>query len=219
MSNHTSRREYLQGLTGTTLTSLSVLSTTTDDTTLAAADLLIPPEDTPAKFTRSPATGPGRFAETLETMDSMFTDADMATRGYWHGNTESDPEWVLVSHAIVGDEDLPRRTLEAAAEQAHDEYVAEYDDETSLLVTFEQDWQHRDKTTDWRLTIDQIPLFKDQPDDPDPVFTELTRYQYHGNTFLATTAFGPYDTPPAIDTLVNRYATLQRARYRAGGPQ
>jgi hypothetical protein len=186
---------------------------TNENGTLTAADLLISTSEVPPGFEQHQEPGSNTYIDALDKSAFDIADADIATRGYWKGPTQAEPEWVLSTMAIVT-EDPPRAVIESAAQQAHDEYTAEYDAETSSLINFEQAHTTSDTTAEWQLNIHKASLFDDTTTH---VYTDIMRHQYVENAVLGTVVFGPTNVNTSVDSLLDTYATLQRIRYETHG--
>ncbi|EMA18436.1 hypothetical protein [Haloarcula amylolytica] len=216
MTRENSRRAFLHSVGAVSLTGVTATSSAAE-TTLTAPDLVIPESAAPNDFDPLPSVESNRFTDALHAAAPGLTSSDIAVAGYWNGATQTDPEWVLSSMAVVADESLPRAPIEAAAEQAYDEYVAEYDAETSSLIDFEQTHVRTDQTTEWGVDMHRAPMFSDRTDGGELVFSERMRYQFFDTAAVATLAFGPHKQDPPVDALVNEYAALQRDRYETRG--
>jgi len=179
--------------------------------------MLVPDAAVPNRFTQYPEPDSGRFYDILTDNAPDLSNADTARVGYWDGNTQDDPHWVLSSIAIVADETLPRATVEAAAGQSNDKYVAEYDAETGPMIDFEQSRSRTDRAAEWQVDMLQTSLFGDATDDPYPIFTDLMRFQFFDNVLLGTVVFGPRAEPPGLTALLEQVATQQRTQYHAYG--
>ena len=215
MTRPHSRRAFLHRVGAVSLTGVTATSATAE-TTITAPDLVIPDSEAPDDFDPLPSVDSNRFTDALHTATPELTNSDIAVAGYWNGDTQTDPEWVLSSMAIVADEPLPRASIEAAAEQAYDEHVAEYDAETSSLINFEETHARTDQTTEWGINVYRAPMFNDR-DDGKLVFAERMRYQFFDTAAVATLAFGPHKQDPPVDALVDEYAALQRDQYETHG--
>jgi len=185
-------------------------NTADDEPPLSAPDLLIPDSEAPPGFDRQPTPESSSFTDALDESAFDTASADIATQGYWKGPAQTDPEWVLVSTAIVADTPIPRTEIETAAQQSYDEYVTAYDAETSPLIDFEQAHTASNSVSEWRVDIHETSFTDDTPRH---IYTDIMRQQYVENAVLGTIAFGPTDTGPPIDSLLDQYATLQRSRY------
>jgi hypothetical protein len=219
--NHT-RRTFLQGISGVGVIGLTTradaeASTSTDDPNLTATDLVISPAEAPPGFEPYPTPDTNPFIDALTESALDVASTEIAVQGYWNGRTQSDPEWVLSTTALVADDPLPRAPIEAAAQQSHDEYVTAYNAETGPLIDFKQSHTRASQVSDWRVDIIETPLFDDATDGAEHIFTDIMRHQFLGNAVLGTIAFGPTDTEPPIDELLAEYATMQRIRYDTHG--
>jgi hypothetical protein len=222
MTRHNTRRAFLQRVGAASVIGFPSRvtdenSTSTVDTTVTAADLIIPGSAVPPGFQTAPTPDSNRFTDALAESTLDVANTDIAVQGYWSGETQSDPEWVLSSSAIVADEPLPRTTIETAAQQAYDEYVEAYNAETTSLIEFDQSHSHNDDVSDWRVDISQTSPLANTNEATQPIFTDRMRHQFFGNVVLGTIAFGPTDTEPPIDELLAEYATKQRIRYETHG--
>jgi hypothetical protein len=196
------------------------ITTGTDDATeprLRARDVIISETAVPDRFTQYPETGAGRFLGLLTDEAPELSDADTAGNGYWDGEEQENPHWVLASMAMVADETLPRATVEAVAEQAEDEFVADYDTETSQTIGFEQSHTRSDRAVEWQVDMVHTPVFGDPANNGDPLFTDLLRLQFFDNVLLGTVVFGPRTEPPELTALLEQFATQQHEHYRAHG--
>lgn len=218
MTRHNTRRAFLQRVGAASVIGFPSRvtdenSTSAADTAVTAADLIIPDSAVPPGFQTAPTPDSNRFTDALAESPLDVTSTDIAVQGYWSGETQSDPKWVLSSSAIVADEPLPRKTIETAAQQAYDEYVEAYNEETTSLIDFDQSHSHSDVISDWRVDISQTSPLSNTTDAAQPIFTDRMRHQFFGNVVLGTIAFGPTDTDPPINSLLDQYATMQRIRY------
>jgi hypothetical protein len=222
MTRKHTRRAFLQGISGVGVIGLTTradaeASTSTDAANFTATDLVIPPAEAPPGFEPYPTPDSNPFIDALTESALDVASTEIAVQGYWNGTTQSDPEWVLSTTALVADDPLPRAPIEAAAQQSHDEYVTAYNAETGPLIDFEQSHTRAGQVSDWRVDIIETPLFDDATDGAEPIFTDIMRHQFLGNAVLGTVAFGPTDTEPPIDELLAEYATMQRSRYETLG--
>lgn len=215
------RRDWLRsvgaGITG--VATSAIISEADDSRTarLRARDVLVPDVAVPNRFTQYPDPDSSRFFDILTGNAPDLINADTARVGYWDGNTQDNPHWVLSSIAIIADETLPRATVEAAAGQSNDEYVAEYDAETGPMIDFEQSHSRTDGAAEWQVDMLRTPMFNDDADNANPIFTDLMRLQFFDNVLLGTVVFGPRAEPPELTTLLEQAATQQRAQYQAYG--
>ena len=217
-----SRRAFIQAIGGVSFTGLAgsataASGTTDESTTLSAADLVIPETAVPTGFERYPTAdsdqGAGSFAETLQHLDPRFGSVETATNAYWKGEVESDPRWVLSSIALIGEDRFPRLHIEYATDAFYEDYIDEYDAETSVMIEFEKSYSARDNTTDWHIDILEAPLLTDSETDPSPILVERMHQQFLDNVFLGTVVFGPANESPSVEDLLEQLATVQRDRY------
>lgn len=218
MTRNTTRRSFLQGIGGVGVTGFPTRAdaearTSANDPNLTATDLVIPAAEAPPGFEPYPTPDSNPFIDALTESALDVASTEIAVQGYWNGTTQSDPEWILSTTALVADDPLPRAPIEAAAQQSFDEYVTAYNTETSPLIDFEQSHTRAGQVSDWRVDIIETPLFDDANDGAEHIFTDIMRHQFLGNAVLGTIAFGPTDTEPPIDELLAEYATMQRIRY------
>jgi len=222
MTRKNTRRSFLQSIGGIGVIGLPTrkdaeASTSADDASLTATDFVIPQSEVPPGFEPYPTPDTNPFIDVLDESLLNVASIEIAVQGYWNGTTQSDPEWVLSTTALVADDPLPRAPIEAAAQQSHNEYVTAYNAETSPLIDFEQSHTCDGQSSDWRVDIIERSLFDDSNDDARHIFTDRMRHQFLGNVVLGTIAFGPTDTDPPIDSLLAEYATMQRTRYETHG--
>ncbi|WP_338739404.1 hypothetical protein [Haloplanus salilacus] len=222
MTQNNTRRAFLQGIGGVSVIGLPTradakASTSADDASLTATDLVIPESEVPPGFEPYPTPDTSPFSDALDESALDVASTEIAMKGYWNGTTQSDPEWVLSTSALVADNPLPRAPIEAAAQQSYDEYVTAYNTETSPLIDFEQSHTRAGQISDWHVDIIERRPFEDSNDAARHIFTDHMRHQFLGNVVLGTIAFGPTDTDPPIDSLLAEYATMQRTRYETHG--
>lgn len=220
MTDHT-RRNWLRTV-GMGVSGVAIHSTTTgtDDAQAArfcACDGLVPDTAVPDRFTQYPEPASTRIFDVLADEAPEPTDADTAASGYWDGDTEENPHWILSSMALVADDTLPRATIESAARQSTDEYVAEYNAETGPTIDFEQSHTRGDRATEWRVDLLQKPILANDSKDLVPLFTDLMRLQFFDNVALGTVVFGPRTEPPGLTAMLDQIATHQRVHYRVHG--
>jgi hypothetical protein len=217
-----SRRAFIQAIGGVSFTGLAgsataASGTTNESSTLSAAELVIPETAVPNEFERySPEDtnrGSTPFIEKLHHLDPRFKSVATAGNAFWKGEEESDPQWVLSSIALVGADRLPRLHLEKAADVFYDEYIDEYDAETSVMIEFEKSYAARDNTADWHVDILEAPLLSETETDPSPILVERMHQQFLDNVFLGTVVFGPADGSPSVESLLEEFSTVQRDRY------
>lgn len=213
MTSNNTRREFLQSVGATGIATIPIRADEEAVTSLDAVDLLIPASEVPTGFKQQPTPDSNSFIDALYAADPGTTSADIAVQGYWKGGEQTDPEWVLSSLAIVADDSIPRETLEDAVGQSYDKYVEEYDAETTDWIQFEQTRTQTSQASEWRFTITEQSNCFNQYTGAGHIFTDLMHLQFFGNVVLATLAFGPTDTGPPVDSLVDQYATVQRTRY------
>lgn len=213
------RRDWLRNMgVGVTGVVTHPLTSGTDDdqeSGLQARDVLVPDTALPERFSQYPDLGSGRFFDILTDKVPTLTDADTATNGYWDGGTQENPHWTVSSMAIVADDTLSRESVEAAAGQSYDEYVADYDAETRPTITFEQSSTRTDRGAEWRMDMFQPPMFGDDSEDTEIIFTDLMRIQLFDNVLLGTVVFGPRSESPELTAMLEAFATQQHAQYRA----
>jgi hypothetical protein len=216
------RRAFIQAVGGVSVTGLAGSATATSGTTdeaptVSAADLVIPETAVPTGFERHPTAdsdqGAGSFAETLQHLDPRFESVETATNAYWKGGVESDPRWVLSSIALIGEDRFPRLHIEYATDAFYEDYIDEYDTETSVLIDVGQSYAVSGNTADWQFDILEVPLLTDAETEPSPILVERMHQQYLDNLFLATVVFGPADGSPSVESLLEQFATVQRDRY------
>lgn len=218
MTRNNTRRAFLQRVGSVSVIGLSTYADSEDsDTTLTATDLLIHASEVPPGFESYPTKDANSFINALHDSPVDVTSIDIDVQVYWNGTTPSDPEWVLASTALIADDPLPRPRIEAAAQQSYDEYVEAYNAETGPMIDFEQSHTRDDDVSDWRVDIIEQSLFNDSNDGAEHILTDRMRHQFLGNVVLGTIAFGPTDTDPPIDSLLDEYASLQRSRYDTHG--
>lgn len=217
-----SRRAFIQAIGGVSFTGLAGSATaasgTTDkSTTPSAADLVIPETAVPNGFERYSPEDVNRssapFIEKLQQLDPRFRSVATAGNAFWKGEGESDPQWVLSSIALVGADSLPRLHLEKAADVFYDEYIDEYDAETSVMIEFEKSYSAHGNVADWHVDILEAPLLTDSETDPSPILAERMHQQFLDNVFLGTVVFGPANESPSVEDLLEQLATVQRDRY------
>lgn len=216
------RRSFLQGLGSVGVVGLPTRTgdeagTSPNDASLAAGDLVLSASDVPPEFKPYPTPDWNPLIDALSESALDVASIDIAVQGHWKGTTQSDPEWVLSTTALVADDLLPRTLIEAAAQQSYDEYVTVYDAETNILIDFEQSHTRADRVSDWRVEIIERSLSNDANSDARHIFTDHMRFQFLGNVVLGTIAFGPTDTDPPIDSLLGEHAAKQRTRYETHG--
>lgn len=215
------RRDWLRsvgvGVTGVVTHPLATGTNDAETARLQAHDVIISDSAVPDRFTQHPEQGEGRFLDILTDDAPELTDADTAGNGYWDGDTQDDPHWVLASMAMVADETLPRATVEAAARKSCDEYVAEYDAETGPTIDFEQSHTRSDRVAEWQVDMLHTPVFDDAADGAEPIFADLMRLQFFDDVLLGTVVFGPRAEPPELTAMLEKFATQQREQYRAHG--
>lgn len=220
MSDQT-RRDWMRsmgaGVAGVVTHPLTSRTNDAQTARLRARDVLVPETTLPERFSQYPDPGSGRFFDVLTDEVPALTDADTATNGYWDGGRQENPHWVVSSMAIVADETLARVPVEAAAGQAYDEYVADYDAETRPTIAFEQSSTRTARGAEWRMDLLQTSKFGDDSEDANILFTDLMRLQFFDNVLFGTVVFGPRAEPPALTTLLEELATQQHAQYRAHG--
>ncbi|WP_302080574.1 hypothetical protein [Salinibaculum rarum] len=222
MTRTNTRRAFLQGIGGIGVIGVPTRTadegtTTGGDTTVTATDLVIPASEVPPGFESYPTPNSNSFIDALEELTLDVTSTDIAVQGYWSGEVQSDPEWVLSSVALVSEDPLPRTSIETAAQQSYDEYVEAYRAETTPLIEFDQSYTRGDQVSDWRVEIFEKSLFHNSNEGAEHILTDRMRHQFLGNVVLGTLAFGPTDTDPPIKLLLDEYATLQRTLYDTHG--
>lgn len=224
MSQHNTRRAFIKAIGGVSFTgvvdSASATSDTTKETpTLRADDLIIPETAVPAGFDRHSQSdsdrGPPPFVQKLQDHSLRFKSVEAATSGYWKGEVESDPQWVLSSIALIGEDTLPQLHIEVATDKFYEDYIAEYEDKTSVMIEFESAYAIDGNNADWQVDILEAPLLTDSETEPTPILVERMHQQLLGNVFLATIAFGPADGSPSVESLLEQFATVQRDRYES----
>jgi len=222
MTPNNKRRTFLQSIGGMSVIGLPTrlddeASTSDGDERLRATDLVIPASEIPPGFKRYPTLDSNSFLDTLNESALDVERTDIAAQGYWKGTTQSNPEWVLSTTAIVANDSLPRAPIETAARHAYNKYVTAYDEETGPLIEFNQSYSRDGQTADWRVDIIETSPFETSTDSADHIYTDRMRHQFLGNAVLGTIAFGPTDSEPPIDELLAAYATMQRTRYETHG--
>lgn len=218
MTRDNTRRAFLQRIGGVSVIGIPTYADGEDnDTTLTATDLLIPASEVPPGFESYPTKETNSFIDALHDSTVDVASIDIDVQVYWQGTTPSDPEWVLASTALIADSQLPRPRIEDAAQQSYDDYVEAYNAETGPMIDFEQAHSCDDEVSDWRVDIIERSLFNDSTERAEHILTDRMRHQFLGNVVLGTIAFGPADTDPPIDSLLEKYAALQRAQYDTHG--
>ena len=227
MSRQHTRRAFIQAIGGVSFTGIAGSATATSGSSeerqpLAAADLVIPEPAVPAWFERHTTTdsdqGAAPLIEMLEHHDPRFESVDTATSGFWKGEVKSDPQWVLSSIALVGEDTLPRLHIEKVTDMFYDDYINEYDAETSVMIDFEKSVTANGNESDWQVDILEAPLPADSETEPTTIFVEQMHNQFLDNVFLGTIVFGPADGSPSVESLVDEFATVQRNRYDSMRP-
>ena len=222
MSQNNTRRAFIKAVGGVSFTgvvgSATANSGTTDESsTLSAADLVIPETAVPDGFERHPMSDSNReaapFIEKLQYLDPQFKSVDTAGNAFWKGEVESDPEWVLSSIALVGENTLPRPHIEKATDLFYDDYIDEYDAETSVMIEFEKSVTANGNESDWQVDVLEAPLLTDSETEPTPILVERMHQQFLDDVFLGTVAFGPADGSPSVESILDEFATAQRDRY------
>ena len=207
------RRGYLKQVGSTGLagipTTMTKNSTDSDDREIAPEELLFPESVVPAGFNSYQTPDSIPIVETLQAADSRFTGADTAAQGYWRGGSKANPEWVLSSVAIVPDEQLSQSKTERAVGEAYDEYISQYDAETGSSIKFEQSKRRGEQSIDWRAEI-----FKSRPQfesdiESTLIYVDQMRQRFFVNAITLTSVFGPYQTEPPTDLLLDQ-CTMQR---------
>ena len=227
MSRQHSRRAFIKAVGGVSFTGIAGSATATSGSSeerqpLAAADLVIPETAVPAGFKRHPTSDSDReaapFIEKLQYLDPRFKSVDTAGNAFWKGEVESDPQWVISSIALVGENTLPRPHIGKATDLFYDDYIDEYDAETSVMIEFEKSYSAHGNEADWQVDILEAPLLTDSETEPTPILVERMHQQFLDNVFLGTVAFGPADGSPSVESILDEFATLQRNRYDSMRP-
>lgn len=216
------RRGYLQtaaslGFTGTITRITGASSTSDHGPYITASDLVLSNSAVQKRFRECTETESGRFLEYLYAQAPSLSTADTATTCYWDGGTQDDPHWVLSSFALVAEDTLPRGTIEDATRASTDAYVTEYDAETNSFVEFETSHAQDATTSDRRVEIIDTSGLHGLTDGDSPLFADLMRHQFFENVLLSTVVFGPRDDPPALEAMLDEYASHQRIQYRTHG--
>jgi hypothetical protein len=213
MTSNNTRREFLQSVGATGIATISTWADEESVTSLNAVDLLIPASEVPTGFKQQPTPESNLFIDALYAADPGTTSADIAVQAYWKGGEQTRPKWVLSSLAIVADDSILRETLEDAVGQSYGTYVEEYAAETNIWIQFERTRTQTSQASEWRVNIIEQSDCFNQYTGAGHIFTDLMHLQFFGNVVLATLAFGPTDTGPSVDSLVDQYATVQHTRY------
>jgi len=218
MTRYNTRRAFLQSIGGVSIIGIPTSANSEDiDPKLTATDLLISAAEVPSGFQSYPTKEANSFIDALHDSPVDVTTIDIDVQVYWQGTTQSDPEWVLSSAALVADDQLPRPRIEDAAQQSYDEYVEAYNAETGPMIDFEKSHSRDDEVSDWRVDIIERSIFHNSNEGAGHILTDRMRHQFLGNVVLSTIAFGPTDTDPPVDSLLEEYAALQRTQYDTHG--
>lgn len=205
------RRGYLKQVGSAGLAGISTTprknSTASDDRKVAPEELLFPESVVPAGFNsyQTPESIP--ILETLQAADSRFVGADTAAQGYWRGGSKANPEWVLSSVAIVSDEQLSRSNAERAVGEAYDEYISQYDAETEPFIKFEQSKSRGVKFVDWKAEIFRSNTQFGSDVEPTLIYVDQMRQRFFINAITLTSVFGPHQTEPPTDSLLDQCTT------------
>jgi hypothetical protein len=183
----------------------------------SAMDFLIPSTEIPGAFTRASTPPNVPLFERLRTVDASFGDADVATRAFWAGNTEENPEWVLFTSACVVCNELPLRSAIEATGESHHAFIDEYEAETSSLWRFERRHERHPEYLDWSadIWIDEKLLDGPARTGERHTFTETTRLHSRGPVVLWGGLFGPvgqlFQEWP-YEPLLNRVTGFQQTK-------
>jgi hypothetical protein len=187
------RRKYLAAVGKAAL--VSKLPTSRLSSGPSPTEFLISSTEIPATFTRARTPTDIPLFHRLRSTDASFADAPLASRGFWTGGTERNPEWVLTTAACVApDETLVDSATRVTAE-THHEFIDEYDEETSSRWQFERRHEQHPRYHAWSadLWIDELLLDGSQVEGERHVFTDTMRLQARGSVLVWTGLFGPVE--------------------------
>ena len=214
------RRKYLAAVITSALA--SKLPTTRFSSEPSPAEFLLTSTEIPTGFTRASTPTDIPLFRQLRSTDASFADASVATRGFWAGGTEENPEWVLTTAACVApSEALFDSAIEVTAE-SHHEFIDQYDRETSSLWRFERQHEQHPRYPSWSadIWIDELLLEGPQVEGERHVFTDTIRLQSRGPVLVWAGLFGPVEQsfqkwPYA--SLLDRITEFQQTKLDALG--
>lgn len=178
---------------------------------VSASDLLISQEQAPSGFEIAESVDGVPLLEYVSSTDLHLNQARSATRGYWKGPNEQDPDWVLSSVAVVSDEPISRRSIEQATGECYSEYVREFDAETPDYLDIATSQTARSEMTDWCMVIRR----SDSPShSSDYLFKDVMRLQYYQNALLGTVVFGPGHADRDVDSMLTRFSRVQHSQLQ-----
>lgn len=212
------RRDYLRQLGNLSVVPLAANADEgrTDISTLpdvTATELVIPEREAPAGFQTAAEPSDPPILSTLQSVTNVVTPVDTAVRGYWMGRDEDNPRWVLSSIAIVTDQPIARQDVETTGSRVYDEFVSEYDVETPSYIDFDQSQTQHATMTDWRMDmVSSASNSATSTSSTEVLLTDIMRLEHHENVLLGTVVFGPDAADRDVETMLTRYAHLQRSR-------
>lgn len=174
---------------------------------------LIPPASIPAEFEVRESSDMVPVLDTLRPADPWFESADAAVNGYVVRDGLVDPEWVLASVTVCGEEPLPRKTVESVTTNTISKQARDYRAIDECDVRCEQTRRTRSELSEWQLDVSIAQVLPgEQVTVAAAEFTDILRFQYCDEVLLGTVVFGPQDADRSVMGMVDRFAELQRSR-------
>lgn len=220
MTQQNTRRTFIKTIGSVSFTGIAGSAINTADSgdgrsNINASRLLIPDEDIPDEFEQHPKPDTSRFLNVLCSADPRFNMVESAVQGFSKGGTKSNPQRVISTMALVGDDVLPRLHIEAAIELFCEEYIFEYKAETAIPIRARIIRQATDNESTWQIDISAANPDSGSASGGFQTFTEKVKQQYFENVSLITVLSQPLGSTTLDEPLLGKYATIQRSRYES----
>jgi hypothetical protein len=212
MPQHNTRRAFIEALGGVTVIRAS--STTDSGDTPSASDLLIPDTVIPTGFKQYSNPDSFPLVNPVESVDQQLDSVDISSKAYWKGDTQSIPQWAILSVAVVADETISRATVEEAITQSYEGPIATINTGTGMMTEFEQTYSWDKRNFNWDIDIIGVPLSGNSKADPTVALREQTQIRFFDQIYLVTTVFGPGNASPSVGSLLEQYANIQYDRVQ-----
>ena len=212
LNTDNTRRAFVGSLGSITLIGVPSITTKNDtdsgDSPLAS-DLLIPDTAIPTGFRQYSNPDSFPLVKPVESACQQLDPVDITAKAYWKGDTQSIPQWAILSIAIVADGTISRATVEEAVTRSYQGPIATINADTGVGTEFEQSYSWNGRDFNWDVDIIRVPLSRNSETDSTVALREQTQIQFFDNISLVTTVFGPGNASPSVGSLLERYASIQ----------
>lgn len=179
-----------------------------------ASDLLIPDTAIPTGFRQYSNPDSFPLVKPVESACQQLDSVDITAKAYWKGDTQSIPQWAILSIAIVADGTISRATVEEAITQSYEGPIATINTGTGMMTEFEQTYSWDERNFNWDIDIIGVPLSRNSKADPTVALREQTQIRFFDEIYLVTTVFGPGNALPSVGSLLEQYADIQFDRVQ-----